>query len=100
MIVINWPISKALVKCKKRLRFTSNTSTKECEGYFSYIGHFGKIFSSTAYACSDYRHRLLPMNLEMQLFLKVKLQIWSEETINKAMEIMKISFENMFLIAN
>ena len=44
-----------------------------------------KIFPSAGYAFNDYRQKRLLMNLEMQLFLKVNTQFWSEETLNKVM---------------
>ena len=76
MVAINWPTSKSLVKCKT-FRFTSNTCTSYVKNTFFLTS--GILERSAGYAFNDYRQ-----GLEMQLFRKVNKQLWSEETVNKA----------------
>ena len=44
-----------------------------------------RFFSKADYAFSDYRQRLLPQNLEMQLFLNVNSRFWDEKTVSKCL---------------
>ena len=44
-----------------------------------------RFFSSAGYALSDLRNRLLPSNLELQLFLKVNKRFWDKKTVQNAM---------------
>ena len=46
-----------------------------------------RFFSSAGYALSDLRNRLLPSNLELQLFLKVNKRFWDKKTVQNAMNI-------------
>ena len=38
-----------------------------------------RFFSSATYSFGDLRQSLLPMNLEMQLFLKINQRFWNEQ---------------------
>ena len=40
-----------------------------------------RFFSSATYSFSDLRQSLLPMNLEMQLFLKINQRFWNEQIV-------------------
>ena len=51
--------------------------------YSPNVRYGGTFFSSACYAYSDYRQNLLPMKLEMQLFLKVNHRLWWYLTANK-----------------
>ena len=42
-----------------------------------------RFFSTVGYAFNDYRQSLLPMNLEMQLFLIVNRSFWDQELVSK-----------------
>lgn len=42
-----------------------------------------RFFSSAGYAFNDFRQNLKPMNLEMQLFLKVNRSFWDENLVSK-----------------
>ena len=44
-----------------------------------------RFFSSATYSSSDLRQKLLPMNLEMQLFLKVNEKFWDENLVSQAL---------------
>ena len=44
-----------------------------------------RFFSSATYSFSDLRQKLLPMNLEMQLFLKVNEKFWDENLVSQAL---------------
>ena len=44
-----------------------------------------RFFSSATYSFSDLRQKLLPMNLEMQLFLKVNEKFWDETLVSQAL---------------
>ena len=41
-----------------------------------------RFFSVAGYAYNDLRKSLLPINLEMQLFLKVNHRFWNESTVD------------------
>ena len=45
-----------------------------------------RFFSSAGYALSDLRNRLLPSNLELQLFLKVNKRFWDKKNCSKRNE--------------
>ena len=40
-----------------------------------------RFFNSAGYADTDYRQSLLPINLEIKLFLKVNHRLWDKHTI-------------------
>ena len=40
-----------------------------------------RFFSSATYSFGDLRQSLLPMNLEMQLFLKINQRFWNEQIV-------------------
>ena len=44
-----------------------------------------RFFSSATYSFSDLRQKLLPMNLEVQLFLKVNEKFWDENLVSQAL---------------
>ena len=50
-----------------------------------------RFFSTAGIALSDYRHRLLPANLECQLFLKYNSRLWDKKTLKFVINHTKIA---------
>ena len=67
----------------KKLR-SSDDSVIQCLDWLPVTSNIAeRLFSQTKHVFSQYRKRLLPRHLEMQLFLMVNDSFWSVETVSK-----------------
>ena len=77
---LNAPLAERLLKKRRQFNSTKYLDTRfilatsnVCERMFSVAG----------YTMGERRHRLLPSNFEMQLFLNYNCEFWSIEDVNK-----------------
>ena len=54
-----------------------------------------RFFSNAGFAFSDFRQVLLPINLEMQLFLKVNHRFWDDHTVDTVKNSVNINAEQL-----
>ena len=67
----------------KKLR-SSDDSVIQCSDWLPVTSNIAeRLFSQTKHVFSQYRKRLLPRHLEMQLFLTINESFWSVETVSK-----------------
>ena len=81
----NVPDNFASVILKKRQKLCPVTKYVDCRFLLPTSNLLERFFSTAGYASSDLRQRLLPANLEEQLFLKINKRYWDQKTVNCAL---------------
>ena len=81
----NVPDDFASVILKKRQKLCPVTKYVDCRFLLPTSNLLERFFSTAGYASSDLRQRLLPANLEEQLFLKINKRYWDQKTVNCAL---------------
>ena len=66
---------------RRKLEKTSNSAYYDCRFLVPSSNIAERLFSKTGDAYSAKRQRLLPINLEMQIFLHVNQGLWTKETL-------------------
>ena len=79
------PDDFASVILKKRQKLCPVTKYVDCRFLLPTSNLLERFFSTAGYASSDLRQRLLPANLEEQLFLKINKRYWDQKTVNCAL---------------
>ena len=78
----------SIVNCLKKRRMERAAELKKAKYtgarfVLSTANLLERFFSSAVFAYGEHRQSLLPVNLEMHLFLKCNQSLWNEETVSK-----------------
>ena len=68
---------------RRKIEKATETQTEyiDCKFILPTSNLLERFFSSATFTYSDLRQRLLPMNLESQLFLKMNYRLWDEALV-------------------
>ena len=75
----------SLLKKKKCTNKSANSVYQDVQYLRPTSNMAERFFSKAGFAFGDLRQSILPMNLEMQLFLNVNNYFWSETNVAKSM---------------